>query len=183
MIKSSSTHSTSNSPSLNLSHDNSNHATNSSQSSDKTVLKKTCSILLLNGPNLNLLGTREPETYGDITLSAIEQRLRQKVRTAGGHFAALQSNHEGVLVDRIHQAMSQNVTCLIFNPGALTHTSIALRDAVIGSQIPMIEVHISAVFQRETFRHHSFLADIARARLVGFGTLGYDYALAVALAL
>lgn len=138
-------------------------------------------ILLLNGPNLNMLGTREPEIYGSTTLHDIEERLRGFSLAAGVNFAAYQSNHEGCLIDRIQQAFQDNVTCLIFNPGAFTHTSIGLRDAIISSQIPLIEVHISLVFQREPFRHHSYFSDIALSRLVGFGTLGYDYALAIAL--
>ena len=143
----------------------------------------TSGILLLNGPNLNLLGAREPNIYGSTTLLDIETKLISKARTAGITLQAFQSNHEGALIDRIHQAMLDNTSCIIFNPGAFTHTSIALRDAIISSQIPMIEVHISAVFQRELFRHRSYFADIALSRLVGFGTLGYDYALAVALSL
>lgn len=138
-------------------------------------------ILLLNGPNLNLLGKREPDVYGAATLKDIEHQLELDAARSGAQLIAYQSNHEGALIDRIHQAVKEDVTCLIFNPGAYTHTSIALRDAVLGSTIPLIEVHISQVFQRESFRHHSFFADIALSRLVGFGTLGYDYALAIAL--
>lgn len=138
-------------------------------------------ILLLNGPNLNLLGTREPEIYGSTTLNNIENRLRTHASYEGAQLAAFQSNHEGALIDRIQQGMVDRVDFIIFNPGAFTHTSIALRDAVVASEIPMIEVHISAVFQREYFRHHSYFADVALARLVGFGPLGYDYALALAL--
>tara|TARA_Y100001968_G_C19306140_1_gene691724 strand:+ start:407 stop:868 length:462 start_codon:yes stop_codon:yes gene_type:complete len=142
---------------------------------------KQAKILLLNGPNLNLLGTREPGIYGSTTLADIEKRLTDKAQLAQVTLHCFQSNHEGHLIDRIHQAIHENVKCIIFNPGAFTHTSVALRDAVTGSKIPMIEVHISAVFQRETFRHTSFFADIALSRLVGFGPLGYDYALDVAL--
>ena len=138
-------------------------------------------VLLLNGPNLNLLGGREPHIYGATKLQDIEQRLATTASAVGSSLKAVQSNHEGTLIDEIHLAMNLNFNWIILNPGGFTHTSVALRDAVIASQIPMIEVHISQVFQRESFRHHSYFSDIATARLVGFGTLGYDYALAVAL--
>ena len=140
-------------------------------------------LLILNGPNLNRLGSREPATYGNTHLKDIEKRLHLHAQSCQQYLDCFQSNHEGSLIDRIHLAADQKVGCIIFNPGAFTHTSIALRDAIIASQIPMIEVHISAVFQREPFRHHSYFADIAVSRLVGFGALGYDYALVVALAL
>jgi 3-dehydroquinate dehydratase-2 len=138
------------------------------------------SILVLNGPNLNLLGTREPATYGSTTLADIEQRLRT---LAEGHtLAFFQSNHEGALIDRIHQAGREDVDFILINPAALTHTSIGLRDALLGVDIPFIEVHLSNVFAREPFRHHSYLSDIAAGVISGLGAQGYELALAAALA-
>ncbi len=138
------------------------------------------SILVLNGPNLNLLGTREPATYGSTTLADIEQRLRT---LAEGHtLAFFQSNHEGALIDRIHQAGREDVDFILINPAALTHTSIGLRDALLGVDIPFIEIHLSNVFAREPFRHHSYLSDIAVGVISGLGAQGYELALAAALA-
>jgi len=139
-------------------------------------------ILLLNGPNLNLLGEREPHIYGAASLKTIADRLTQTAATYNIVLMNFQSNSEGALIDRIHQARNEHIEWILFNPGAYTHTSIALRDAIQGARIPMIEIHISKVFQREAFRHHSYFADIAWARLVGMGMLGYDYALAAAIA-
>ncbi len=138
------------------------------------------SILVLNGPNLNLLGTREPATYGSTTLDDIEQRLR--TRAEGHELAFFQSNHEGALIDRIHQAGREDVDFILVNPAALTHTSIGLRDALLGVDIPFIEIHLSNVFAREPFRHHSYLSDIAVGVISGLGAQGYELALAAALA-
>lgn len=138
-------------------------------------------ILLLNGPNLNLLGTREPATYGNASLETIVDGLTRQASGAGHTLQHFQSNHEGALVDRIHQAGTDNVDALIFNPGAYTHTSIALRDAVLGTGLPMIEVHLSNIHAREAFRHTSMLSDIARGVIVGLGPAGYGLALAATL--
>ena len=138
-------------------------------------------ILLLNGPNLNLLGTREPQVYGFITLNDIEQAANAQVSAAGGQLFCLQSNHEGVLIDSIHAARDQKIEAIVINPGGLTHTSVALRDALAGVAIPFIEVHISNVHKREAFRHHSFLSEIATGVICGLGVDGYRYALDFAL--
>ena len=137
-------------------------------------------ILVLNGPNLNLLGTREPEVYGHTTLDDVYQRLQTKLKGSPHQLAAFQSNHEGQLVETIQQARGK-IDYIIFNPGAFTHTSIALRDALLAVQIPFIEVHLSNVFQRETFRHHSYFSDIAKGVILGLGVLGYELALAAAI--
>ena len=134
-------------------------------------------LLLLNGPNLNLLGTREPEVYGATTLAEIEQRATLQASKAGAMLHAFQSNHEGALIDRIHAARTEGIDAIIINPGGLTHTSVALRDALAGVAIPFVEVHISNVHQREPFRHHSYLSGIARAVLCGFGIDGYRLAI------
>ena len=139
-------------------------------------------LLLLNGPNLNLLGTREPERYGTTTLGEIEQRLRDVAADSGHSLAAFQSNAEHELIDRIHVAKSQGVAFILINPGAYAHTSIALRDAFLAVQIPFIEVHLSNVYAREAFRHHSYLSGIALGVITGLGPHGYELALQVALA-
>ena len=136
------------------------------------------SILLLNGPNLNLLGTREPEVYGFATLDNIEQALMKRAAQSGLTLACKQSNAEHELIDAIHTARGA-VGGIIFNPGAFTHTSIALRDALVGAEMPFIEVHLSNVFARERFRHHSYLSDVALSVISGLGTRGYDMALRV----
>ena len=136
------------------------------------------SILLLNGPNLNLLGTREPEVYGSTTLEDIEQSLVRRAAQSGIMLARKQSNAEHELIDAIHTARGA-VGGIIFNPGAFTHTSIALRDALVGAEMPFIEVHLSNVFARERFRHHSYLSDVALSVISGLGTRGYDIALRV----
>jgi 3-dehydroquinate dehydratase II len=141
------------------------------------------SLLLLNGPNLNLLGTREPQIYGADTLPQIEAELVQIAANAGAKLNCLQSNHEGVLIDRIHSARTDGTTHIIINPGAFTHTSVALRDALAGVAIPFIEVHISNVHKREAFRHHSYLSDIAAGVIVGLGVNGYRLALQHVLSL
>ena len=133
-------------------------------------------LLLLNGPNLNLLGQREPGIYGSGTLASIEDRLRQEATAAGAELECFQSNFEGALVERIHQAMGTSQGILI-NAGAYTHTSIALRDALLGVAIPYVELHLSNTHARESFRHHSYLADRAVGVVSGFGALSYSLAL------
>ena len=133
-------------------------------------------LLLLNGPNLNLLGQREPGIYGQATLASIETDLRKEAEAEGAALECFQSNFEGALVERIHQAMGQAEGILI-NAGAYTHTSIALRDALLGVSIPFVEVHLSNTHARETFRHHSLLADRAVGVVAGFGALSYRLAL------
>lgn len=132
-------------------------------------------ILLLNGPNLNLLGTREPEIYGHDTLADVEQLCRETAASLGFELRAVQSNHEGVLIDAIHEACT-TAAGIVMNPGAFTHTSVALADAISGVQLPTIEVHISNVHQREAFRHHSFISPVASSIIVGAGVNGYKLA-------
>lgn len=138
-------------------------------------------LMVLNGPNLNLLGTREPGIYGADTLADIVSRLEQRTAAAGHRLLAHQSNAEHELVDFIHRARDQQVAFILFNPGAFTHTSIALRDALLGVDIPFVEVHLSNVHAREPFRHRSYLSDIARGVITGLGARGYQYALEFAL--
>ena len=138
-------------------------------------------ILLLNGPNLNLLGTREPEIYGGDTLASIESRLVKLAGDAGATLAVFQSNAEADLVNRIQQAVREGVDFIIINPAAYTHTSVAMRDALAAVRIPFIEVHLSNVFSREEFRHRSYFADIAVGTISGLGVKGYELALAFAL--
>lgn len=138
-------------------------------------------LLLLNGPNLNLLGTREPAVYGSTTLADIERRCVELARELGPHeLACFQSNAEHALLDRIHAARQDGVAFIMINPAALTHTSVALRDALLGVGIPFIEVHLSNVFAREPFRHHSYLSDIAVGVISGLGAQGYELALRAA---
>ena len=134
-------------------------------------------VLVINGPNLNLLGTREPEIYGAATLADVENGLRAQGEALGVEVLCFQSNHEGAIVDRIHGARAESVAWILINPGAYTHTSVAIRDALAGVAIPFVEVHISNVHKREAFRHHSWLSDVAEAVMVGFGTQGYGLAL------
>ncbi|MCU6434728.1 type II 3-dehydroquinate dehydratase [Undibacterium sp. Jales W-56] len=134
-------------------------------------------LLLLNGPNLNLLGTREPQVYGATTLAELENAAKIQAQQAGANLTSFQSNHEGALIDRIHAARLEHIDAIIINPGGLTHTSVALRDALAGVAIPFIEVHISNVHQRERFRHHSFLSEIAKGVICGLGTEGYRLAI------
>lgn len=138
-------------------------------------------ILVLHGPNLNLLGTREPQVYGTETLDDINRRLADTCQTAGHHLSHLQSNAEYELIERIHDARHEGIHFIVFNPGAFTHTSIALRDALLAVNIPFIEVHLSNVYKRETFRHHSYFSDIAAGTITGLGSQGYDLALQAAL--
>ncbi|SNX81354.1 probable 3-dehydroquinate dehydratase [Melanopsichium pennsylvanicum] len=130
-------------------------------------------ILLINGPNLNLLGTREPQKYGKETLSEVENKALARCNELNFSFEAFQSNHEGAIVDRIHTAGTDGTTAIIINAGAYTHTSIALRDALSGVCVPFIEVHITNIHARESFRHRSYLSDIANGVIVGLGSFGY----------
>lgn len=139
------------------------------------------SILVLNGPNLNLLGTREPQVYGSTTLDDITTELMELGAKAGVNVTCFQSNHEGALVDRIHAARQDGTEFVIINPGAYTHTSVAIRDAFAGVGLPFIELHISNVHKREPFRHHSYLSDIAVGVICGLGVHGYRVALDYAL--
>lgn len=132
-------------------------------------------ILLLNGPNLNLLGTREPEIYGRETLADIEALARSTAQSLGFELTAVQSNHEGVLLDAIHEART-TAAGIVINPGAFTHTSIALADAISGVELPAIEVHISNVHKREAFRHHSYISPVASSIIIGAGVNGYRLA-------
>lgn len=141
----------------------------------------TKKILLLNGPNLNLLGTREPDHYGRDTLQDIESRLAAQAAGAGALLEAFQSNSEAELVDRVHRAGADRVDFIIINPAAFTHTSVALRDALAGVAIPFLEVHLSNVHAREAFRHKSYFSDIAVGVITGLGAAGYAYALEYAL--
>ncbi|HEV2213300.1 MAG TPA: type II 3-dehydroquinate dehydratase [Gammaproteobacteria bacterium] len=137
-------------------------------------------ILLLNGPNLNLLGKREPHLYGPDTLAAVEKHVAALAKQMGHELDAYQSNHEGGLIDRIQKAASDGTAIMIFNPGGYTHTSIALRDALLAVALPFIEVHISNPQRREHFRRHSYFSDIAAGVITGFGALGYELALVAA---
>ncbi len=140
-------------------------------------------ILVLNGPNLNLLGSREPQVYGHTTLPMIEAELAQMAADAGDKLQCFQSNHEGALIDRVHAARSDGTRFIVINPGGLGHTSVALRDALAAVALPFIEVHISNVHQREAFRHHSHLSAIAVGVICGLGVNGYRLALQHALSL
>lgn len=139
-------------------------------------------ILVLNGPNLNLLGTREPEVYGRLTLRDIEERLIRLGEEAGCRIVCFQSNAEHALIDRLHQAFQDGAGFVLVNPGAYTHSSIALRDAFLATRLPFIEVHLSNVHAREPFRRRSYLSDIAQGVICGFGALGYELALQAAAA-
>lgn len=134
------------------------------------------SILLLNGPNLNLLGSREPQIYGTTTLSDIEDSCKTHATSLRASLEAFQSNHEGAIVDRIHAAGRDGVDGIIINPGAFTHTSVAIRDALLGVNIPFIELHVSNVHAREPWRHHSYFSDKASGVIVGLGVWGYRVA-------
>ncbi len=132
-------------------------------------------LLLVNGPNLNLLGTREPEVYGDATLADVEALVERTAAEASYEVRSVQSNHEGVLIDAIHAARD-DCAGIVINPGALTHTSVALRDALLAAALPVVEVHLSNVHRREPFRHHSYVSDIAEVVVVGAGVDGYAFA-------
>lgn len=139
------------------------------------------SILVLHGPNLNLLGRREPDIYGETTLPEIDAALLTIASDRGATLVSFQSNHEGALIDRIQAAPSEGIQFIIINPAALTHTSVALRDALAGVAIPFVEVHLSNVYRREAFRRHSYFSDLAVAVICGFGQMGYRAALQFAL--
>jgi 3-dehydroquinate dehydratase II len=138
-------------------------------------------FLLLNGPNLGQLGTREPGIYGATTLAEIEQRLRAQATAAGHELDAFQSDSEADLLKRIYQARDQRIAVILFNPAAFTHTSVALRDALLAAQVPFIELHLSNVAAREPFRHKSFFADVALGTIAGFGPTSYELALTAAI--
>ncbi len=140
-------------------------------------------VLVLNGPNLNLLGTREPEKYGSLSLSDLEASLADQARDLGVTVDFFQSNSEGALIDRVQLAKREGVQIVIFNPGGYSHTSVALRDVFLGVSLPVMEVHISNIYARESFRHHSYFSDISVGSLAGFGISGYSMALNAAAAL
>ncbi len=138
-------------------------------------------LLLLNGPNLNLLGRREPERYGRITLAQIVTRLEDRTRALGHRLDAFQSNAEGALIDRVQETLEDDTDFILINPGALTHTSIGLRDALLAVARPFIEIHLTNIHAREPFRHRSHLSDVALGVICGLGDVGYDLALEAAL--
>jgi 3-dehydroquinate dehydratase-2 len=138
-------------------------------------------VLVVHGPNLNLLGTREPRVYGRETLAEIDRRLAATGKSAGVDVRCFQSNHEGALIERVQAAKGQGVGFIVINPAGYTHTSVALRDALLGVGIPFIEVHLSNVHAREAFRHRSYFSDAAVGTIAGLGSRGYDFALACAL--
>jgi 3-dehydroquinate dehydratase-2 len=139
-------------------------------------------VLVIHGPNLNLLGTREPAVYGAETLDQINANLERLGQELGVQVVTFQSNHEGVLIDRIQQARSDGTVAVIINPGGYTHTSVALRDAIVAAGLPTVEVHLSNVHAREEFRHRSLIAPVSAGQIVGFGALGYQLALRAVLA-
>ena len=136
----------------------------------------TTQILVLHGPNLNLLGTREPEVYGHQTLAELDDSLKRLAGDLSVSLSSFQSNHEGALVDRIQQARLDGTSHIIINAGAYTHTSVAIRDALAGVSIPFVEVHLSNVYRRESFRHHSYLSELAVGVIAGLGPDGYEAA-------
>ena len=145
-------------------------------------MSKNSLILVIQGPNLNLLGTREPEVYGKTTLEDIHTKLGTTSKSNSVELSTFQSNHEGELIDRVQKAKQDGVDFIIINPGAFTHTSVALRDALAGVAIPFIEVHLSNIHRREEFRKHSYLSDIATGVICGLGAIGYELALQAAIA-
>lgn len=138
-------------------------------------------ILVVHGPNLNLLGIREPEVYGNVTLDMINAQLSQRAQAGGAKLSILQSNHEGTLIDRIQQAHTENIDFILINPGGLTHTSIALRDAFAAVALPFIEIHLSNIYRREKFRQTSFFSELAIGIICGLGAQGYLLGLEYAL--
>ena len=138
-------------------------------------------VLVLHGPNLNLLGSREPKHYGLATLEDIERALVARGEAAGAHIESFHHNHEGALIDRIHQAARDHVDFILINPAGYTHTSVALRDALAATAIPFVEVHLSNIYARESFRHHSYFSDLAVGVVSGLGAHGYELALEFAL--
>jgi 3-dehydroquinate dehydratase-2 len=147
----------------------------------KKTAAKGKRILVLNGPNLNLLGTREPEVYGHERLADIEARLRARADARGAECLVFQSNHEGALIDRVQAAHDEGVDWILVNPGGLTHSSVALRDALAAVRIPFVEVHLSNIHAREAFRRQSYFSDAAVGTICGLGSRGYDLALEFAL--
>ena len=139
-------------------------------------------LLVVNGPNLNLLGRREPEHYGRASLDSINQTLTRRAHADGHELECFQSNAEHEIIERIHQALADQVDVIIINPAALTHTSVAVRDALLATDIPFIEVHLSNVYRRESFRHRSYFSDVAVGTIAGFGPTGYELAYQAALA-
>ena len=139
------------------------------------------SILVVHGPNLNLLGSREPEVYGTVTLDDINRNLTDTALNAGHHLLTMQSNAEYEIIERIHEASHEGINFILINPGAFTHTSVAIRDALLGVNIPFIEIHLSNIFARESFRHHSYLSDIAEGVISGLGIDSYSLALQAAI--
>lgn len=148
-----------------------------STSSNSEKAATPAKLLVLHGPNLNLLGTREPGHYGSATLADINLALARRAEAAGIELESFQSNHEGALIERIHAAREQGIRFMVFNPAAYTHTSVALRDAIAAVGIPFIEVHLSNVHARESFRHHSYFSDLAIGVISGLGSEGYLLAL------
>jgi 3-dehydroquinate dehydratase-2 len=144
-------------------------------------MSKKASILVIQGPNLNLLGTREPDVYGKTTLEDIHKKLGELAKSSSIDLDTYQSNHEGELIDRIQKAKLDGVDFIIINPGGFTHTSVALRDVLAGVAIPFTEVHLSNIHQREEFRKHSYLSDIATGVICGLGAIGYELALQAAI--
>ncbi len=138
-------------------------------------------ILLVNGPNLNLLGMREPARYGSISLEELQTKLLTQAKNQGIQLSFVQSNHEGLLIDHLQQAKQTNIDFILINAASLTHTSIGLRDTLLAIQIPFIELHMTNVYARETFRHHSYLSDIAVGVIAGFGVHSYELALEAAI--
>jgi 3-dehydroquinate dehydratase-2 len=147
----------------------------------KTSVSLHPAVLVLHGPNLNLLGTREPTLYGFATLDDINQTLVRRGDEAGARVEHFQHNHEGALVDRIHQARRDHIDFILINPAAYTHTSVAIRDALAAVAIPFVEIHLSNIYAREAFRHHSYLSDLAVGVVSGLGAQGYELALEYAL--
>ncbi|AAZ96136.1 3-dehydroquinate dehydratase [Thiobacillus denitrificans ATCC 25259] len=153
----------------------------SSRAAAKAAPSLRLQILVVHGPNLNLLGSREPKHYGRVTLEEIDRSLVSRAEAAGALVETFQHNHEGALIDRIHQAARDRVDFIIINPAAYTHTSVALRDALAASAIPFIEIHLSNIFAREAFRQHSYFSDLAIGVISGLGAQGYELALEHAL--
>lgn len=152
-----------------------------SRTAAKSVTHLHPHVLVLHGPNLNLLGTREPKHYGFATLDDIDRTLAARGEAASAHVETFQHNHEGALIDRIHQAARDQVDFIIINPAGYTHTSVALRDALAATAIPFVEIHLSNIYARESFRHHSYFSDLAVGVVSGLGAQGYELALEYAL--
>lgn len=152
-----------------------------SRTAAKLVSSLRPHVLIVHGPNLNLLGSREPEHYGFATLDDINRALVSRGEAVGAHVETCQHNHEGALIERVHQAAREQVDFIVINPAAYTHTSVALRDALAATAIPFVEVHLSNIYARETFRHHSYFSDLAVGVVSGLGAYGYELALDYAL--